>query len=73
MRLKETRDPNTLGSQPTDLLFQQSTPLDPPSCKQDQEIQDLCREQISTIHGHRSAQLALAQARVIDWVILDQS
>ena len=73
MRLKETRDPNTLGSQPTDLPFQQSTPLDPPSCKQDQEIQDLCREQISTVHGHPSAQLALAQARVIDWVILDQS
>ena len=44
MRLKDTRDPNTLGSQPTDLPFQQSTPLDPSSSKQDQKIQDLCRE-----------------------------
>ena len=33
VRLKETRDPNTLGSQPTDLPFQQSTPLDPSSSK----------------------------------------
>ena len=44
MRLKETQDPNASGSQPTDLPFQQSTPLDPPSSKQDQEFQDLCRE-----------------------------
>jgi len=73
VRLKETQDPKAFGSQPINLPFQQSTPLDPPSCKQDQEIQDLCREQISTVHGHPSAQLSLAQARVIDWVILDQS
>ena len=38
VRLKETQDPNTFGSQPTDLSFQQSTPLDPPSSKQNQEI-----------------------------------
>ena len=44
MRLKETQDPNSSGSQPTDLPFQQSTPLDPSSSKQDQEIQDLCQE-----------------------------
>ena len=44
MHLKETQDPNTSGSQPTYLPFQQSTPLDPPSSKQDQEIQDVCRE-----------------------------
>ena len=54
VRLKETQDPNASGSQPTDLPFQQSTPLDPPSSKQDQEIQDLCREilmvQISEVH-----------------------
>ena len=29
VRLKETQDPNTSGSQPTDLPFQHSTPLDP--------------------------------------------
>ena len=44
MRLKETQDPNASGSQPTDLPFQQSTLLDPSSSKQDQEVQDLCRE-----------------------------
>ena len=44
MRLKETQDPNASGSWPTDLPFQQSTPLDPSSSKQNQEIQDLCRE-----------------------------
>ena len=43
MRLK-IKDPNASGSQPTDLPFQQSTPLDPSSSKQDQEVQDLCRE-----------------------------
>ena len=32
--LKETLDPNASGSQPTDLPFQQSTPLGPPSSKQ---------------------------------------
>ena len=41
VHLKETQDPNTSDSQPIDLPFQQSTPLDPPSSKQDQEIQDL--------------------------------
>jgi hypothetical protein len=49
VRLKETQDPNASGSQPTNLPFRQSTPLDPPSSKQDQEIQDLCRE-ILTVH-----------------------
>ena len=44
MHLKATQDPNASGSQPIDLPFQQSTPLDPSSSKQDQEIQDLCRE-----------------------------
>jgi len=44
VHLKETHDLNAPGSQPTDLPFQQSTPLDPSSSKQDQEVQDLCRE-----------------------------
>ena len=44
MCLKKIQDPNTSGSQPTNLSFQQSTPLDPSSSKQDQEVQDLCRE-----------------------------
>ena len=44
MCLKDIQDPNTSGSQPTDLPFQQSTPLNPSSSKQDQEVQDLCRE-----------------------------
>ena len=35
VRLKEIQDPNTFGSQPTDLPFQQSIPLVPPSGKQD--------------------------------------
>ena len=35
VRLKEAQDPNALNSQPTDLPFQQSTPLDPSSSKQD--------------------------------------
>ena len=35
MHLKKTQDPNTSDSQPTDLPFQQSTPLDPSSSKQD--------------------------------------
>jgi len=35
VHLKATQDPNASGSQPTDLPFQQSTPLDPPSRKQD--------------------------------------
>ena len=54
MHLKATQDPNASGSQPIDLPFQQSTPLDPSSSKQDQEIQDLCREilmvRISEVH-----------------------
>ena len=33
VRLKETQDPKASGSQPTDLPFQQSTPLDPSSSK----------------------------------------
>ena len=44
MHLMKTQDPNTSGLQPTDPPFQQSTPLDPSSSKQDQKIQDLCRE-----------------------------
>ena len=37
VRLKR-QDPNTSGSHPSDLSFQQSTPLDPSSSKQDQEV-----------------------------------
>lgn len=44
MHLRKTQDPDTFGSQPTDPPFQQSTPLDPSSSKQDKKIQDLCRE-----------------------------
>ena len=44
MRLRKTQDPNTSGSQPADLPYQQSTPLDPSPNKQDQEVQDLCRK-----------------------------
>ena len=44
VHLRKTQDPNFPGSQPTDLPYQQSTPLDPSPSKQDQEIQDLCRE-----------------------------
>ena len=44
VHLRKTQDPNTSGSQPMDSHFQQSTPLDPSSSKQDQKIQDLCRE-----------------------------
>ena len=44
VHLRKTQDLNTSGSQPTDLPFQQSTPLDPSSSKQDQKIQDLSRE-----------------------------
>ena len=57
VHLRKTQDPNTSGSQPTDLPFQQSTPLDPSLSKQDQEIQDLCREilmvRISKVHNQR--------------------
>jgi len=53
-RLKKSQDLDASGSQPTDLPFQQSTPLDPSSSKQDQKIQDLCREilmvRISEVH-----------------------
>ena len=49
MHLRKTQDPNTSGSQQADLPYQQSTPLDPSSSKQDQEIQDLCHE-ILMIH-----------------------
>ena len=44
MHLRKTQDPNTFGSQPADLPYQQSTPLDPSSSNQDQDVQDLCRE-----------------------------
>ena len=44
MHLRKAQDPNASGSQPADLPYQQSTSLDPSSGKQDQEVQDLCRE-----------------------------
>ena len=44
VHLRKTQDPNISGLQPTDLPFQQSNPLDPSPGKQDQKIQDLCRE-----------------------------
>ena len=44
MHLRKAQDPNASGSQPADLPYQQSTPLDSSLGKQDQEIQDLCRE-----------------------------
>ena len=44
VHLKKAQDPNASASQLEDLPYQQSTPLDPSSSKQDQEIQDLCRE-----------------------------
>ena len=54
MRLRKTQDPNTSGSQPADLPYQQSSPLDSSSSKQDQEVQDLCHEilmvRISEVH-----------------------
>jgi hypothetical protein len=37
----KTQDPKASNPQPTDLPFQQSTPLDPLASKQDKEIQDL--------------------------------
>ena len=42
MHLKMAQDPNASAPQPADLPYQQSTPLDPSSDKQDQEVQDLC-------------------------------
>ena len=44
MHLRKAQDPNASGSQPADLPYQQSTPLDPSSSKQDEEVQNLCRE-----------------------------
>ena len=44
LHLRKAQDPNASGSQPADLPYQQSTPLDLSSGKQDQEIQDLCHE-----------------------------
>ena len=44
MHLRKPQDPNASASQLADMPYQQSTPLDPSSSKQDQEIQDLCRE-----------------------------
>ena len=44
VHLRRAQDPNASGSQQADLPYQQSTPLDSSSSKQDQEIQDLCRE-----------------------------
>ena len=44
MHLRKVQDPNASASQPADLPYQQSTPLDPSSSKQDQEVQDLCHE-----------------------------
>ena len=44
VHLRKAQDPNTSASQLADLPYQQSTPLDPSSSKQDQEVQDLCRE-----------------------------
>ena len=44
MHLRKAQDPNASASQLVDLPYQQSTPLDPSSSKQDQEVQDLCRE-----------------------------
>ena len=44
MHLRKAQDPNASASQLADLPYQQSTPLDSSSSKQDQEIQDLCRE-----------------------------
>ena len=54
MRWKDIQDPKASSSEPTDLPFQQSTPLDLSASKQDQEVQDLCREilmvRISEVH-----------------------
>ena len=44
MHLRKAQDPNASASQLEDLPYQQSTPLDPSSSKQDQKVQDLCRE-----------------------------
>ena len=44
MHLRKAQDPNASASQPADLPYQQSTPLDPSSSKQNQEVQDLYHE-----------------------------
>ena len=44
VHLRKEQDPNASASQLEDLPYQQSTPLDPSSSKQDQEVQDLYRE-----------------------------
>jgi len=44
VHLRKAQDPNASASQPADLPYQQSTPLDPSSSKQNQEVQDLCCE-----------------------------
>ena len=44
VHLSKAQDPNASASQLEDLPYQQSTPLDPSSSKQNQEVQDLCRE-----------------------------
>ena len=44
MHLGKAQDPNASASQPADLPYQQSTPLDPSSSKQNKEVQDLCCE-----------------------------
>ena len=56
MCLEEThpQDLKALSPQPTDLPFQQGTPIDLSASKQDQEVQALCREilmvRISEVH-----------------------
>ena len=44
VHLRKAQDPNASASQLEDLPYQQSTPLNPSSSKQDQEVQDLCLE-----------------------------
>ena len=44
VHLRKAQDPNASASQPADLPYQQSTPLDPSSSKQNQEVQDLSCE-----------------------------
>jgi hypothetical protein len=56
VRLERThpQDLKALSPQPIDLPFQQGTPIDASASKQDQEVQDLCREilmvHISELH-----------------------
>ena len=38
VHLRKAQDPNAFRSQPADLPYQQSTPLDPSSTKQNQEV-----------------------------------